>query len=67
MKVIDFIGLGVDGLIYVIIDGNSAPEKVVWRGTRQDFVRELSAFFLLFYRTVTMFNVSSGDVLLLYI
>lgn len=67
MKVIDFIGLGVDGLTYVIIDAAFSPEKIVWRGTRQDFVRELSAFFLLFYRTVTMFNVSSGDVLILYI
>ena len=64
MKVIDFIGSGAEDLVYVIRE-NGAP--VLWRGTRQDFIREMSAFFLLFYRTVTVFDVDDAGVLVLYI
>lgn len=64
MRVIDFIGLGVEDLTYVITDGTP---KVIWRGTRQDFVREMSAFFLLFHRQVRQITVACGDVLILYI
>lgn len=64
MKVIDFIGLGAEKTVYVIMDGSS---HVVWRGTRQDFIREMSAFFLLFYRTIHHFEVGAVDILILYI
>ena len=65
MKVIDFIGSGAEDLIYVLRERKGAP--ILWRGTRQDFIREMSAFFLLFYRTVTVFDVDDAGVLTLYI
>lgn len=62
MKVIDFISLGAEDTAYVITDGSS---HIIWRGTRQDFIREMSAFFLLFHRTVTRFEIGAVDVLIL--
>lgn len=64
MRVIDFIGLGAEDVVYVI---NECSSHSLWRGTRQDFVREMTAFFLLFYRTVTSFDIGADDVLILYI
>lgn len=64
MRVIDFIGLGAEELVYVI-SGNGTP--VLWQGTRRDFVREMTAFFMLFYQIVTGFDVGENDALILYI
>ena len=64
MKVIDIISLGAENLIYIITDGSPRGE---WRGTRQDFIREMSAFFLLFYRTVIKIEIGAPDVLILHI
>lgn len=44
MRIIDFVGLGNERIIYVIY-----RDKVkLWAGTRQDFVHELSAFLAFF-------------------
>lgn len=64
MRVIDFVGLGAEHVIYIISDDGT---PVLWRGTRQDFVRELSAFFLLFYRTVTYFDIGEDGAVILHI
>ena len=65
MRVIDFISLGVEDMVYIISSHGSAT--VTWRGTRKDFIRELSAFFLLFHQTVVEFDVDSNYIVLLYI
>lgn len=64
MKVIDIISLGSEDLIYIITDGSP---RGTWRGTRRDFIREMSAFFLLFYRTVVEIEIGASDVLILHI
>lgn len=64
MKIIDFISLGAENMVY-IISQPGAP--VLWQGTRQDFIRELSAFFVLFYRAVVSFDIKEKNVLILYI
>lgn len=64
MKVIDFIGLGAEDLVYVISEPGT---PVLWRGTRKEFIREMSAFFLLYFRTVTGFEIKKGEVLILHI
>lgn len=64
MRVIDFVGLGAENTIYVITNGN---RKIDWRGTRQDFVREMSAFFLFFHHRVTHFEIEAPGVLVLHI
>lgn len=66
MRVIDFIGLGEESLIYLIYESSS----IIWRGTRKDFIWELQAFFLLYFRPVKSFRIVSfagGQVLALYI
>ena len=65
MKVIDFICLGVEDIIYVISSKDTTD--ILWRGTRQDFVREMSAFFLFFHQTVLGFDVDMNDIVILYI
>ncbi len=62
MRIIDFVGLGDERVIYVIY-----RDKVkIWAGTRQEFVHELSAFFGLFYLSVIRFNIESKGVIHLY-
>lgn len=63
MRVIDFIGLGEEHIVYAISEGGDA---ILWKGTRQDFVREMTAFFLLFHRLVICFDIDK-NILLLYI
>lgn len=64
MKVIDFISLGAEHVVYIISE-KGLP--VVWQGTRREFIHEMSAFFLLFHRTVIEFDIAGDDVLKLYI
>lgn len=64
MRVIDFIGLGAENVVYVISEPG-AP--ILWRGTRKEFIWEMNAFFLLFFRVVIGFEIDKGDVLVLYI
>ncbi len=64
MRVIDFIGLGAEHIVYVI-SGDGTP--VLWRGTRRDFIHEMSAFFLLFHRIVTDFDIGEDGVVILHI
>ncbi len=62
MRIIDFVGLGGERIIYVIY-----RDKVkIWAGTRQDFVHELSAFFGFFYLPVISFDIEQKGVIHLY-
>ncbi len=64
MRVIDFISSGSEPLIYVI--RSSVSNEIYWRGNRQDFIREMSAFFLFFNYPVSFFTCEKG-VICLYI
>ena len=64
MRVIDFVSLGAEDMVYII---SQKGTSVLWQGTRQDFIRELSAFFLLFHRIVTGFDVKCDDVIVLHV
>ncbi len=64
MRVIDFIGLGGEDIIYAVSEEGAS---VLWQGTRKDFIREMTAFFLLFHRLVISFDISDQEVLILYI
>lgn len=65
MRIIDFVSLGIEDMIYVIKE--SGTESVCWRGTRQDFIRELSAFFFYFWRPVCSFDTHLPGTIHLYI
>lgn len=64
MRVIDFIGLGSEDTVYVISEKGASP---MWKGTRQDFIREMTAFFMLFHRLVIGFVVVDANAMILYI
>lgn len=65
MRVIDFISLGVDDMAYVIADNSTSAVK--WRGTRPEFLREMTAFFMFFYVVVKRFDIGKGKCIWLYI
>ncbi len=62
MRIIDFVGLGDERVIYVIY----RDMVKLWAGTRQDFVHELSAFFGFFYLSVISFSIEQKGVIHLY-
>ena len=64
MRVIDFISLGSEDMAYII---SQPGTPVLWQGTRQEFIRELSTFFLFFHRPVVRFEIKCSDVLVLHI
>lgn len=64
MKVIDFISSGAESMIYVI--RSSVNNEIYWRGSRQEFIREMSSFFMFFAYEVKSFNCEKG-VICLYI
>lgn len=64
MRIIDFISLGSEETIYVVRPKGSA--EIYWRGNRKDFVREMTAFFILFPYEVQEFDCSDG-VICLYV
>ena len=60
MRVIDFVSFGAEDLVYLILD--AANDKILWRGTRQEFIWEMSAFFLFFHRPVARYDVDKGTL-----
>lgn len=65
MRVIDFVGSGAEPLIYVI--RSSASGEIYWRGTRKDFIYEMSVFFIFFSTPVNFFDAVSEHVIDLYV
>ena len=68
MRVIDFIALGDEPIVYCIYPSGSS--ELYWRGTRKEFIWELQAFFTLYFLVVKSYTVDVVDgtpVLLLYV
>lgn len=65
MRVIDFIALGADNLVYVIRDKDSS--EILWRGTLRDFIWELTIFFMFYHKIVQRFDIEGPDLVFLYI
>lgn len=66
MRVIDFVSTGLEPVIYVLRLADHA-NQIAWRGTRQDFIRELSAFFMFYYCPVKSFGIDEQGTVILYI
>ena len=65
MRVIDFVSTGSENMVYVI--RNMQTSEIYWRGTRKEFIWELSSFFMFYSTVVYTFDTECPGTIILYV